>query len=525
MVGSLQLVGFQVMVVAMAMYCGYYIVSQQRQLHLPPGPWPWPVLGNLHQLGIKPPHQILYKLSRKHGELMYLRLGSVPTIVVSSASMVEQVLKVHDQVFASRPRMNGAKRLLVNDQSGIAFAPYGAYWRLLRRICTSKLFTTSRLQGYKNMRIQELKFMLQSIYKDSKGSVAGGGVKFDEKLATMGLNTISRMMLDKRIVGSISRENAELKALFDEGLQLLGSFDAGDFIPYISWLDPFGYQDRMKKVHRRLDSLLENIIHEHVQYRNEKTDREDSHDLLDVLLTLETDGVDQIHNLSKSSAKAVILDLLIGGSTTTSATLIWAMAELLHNPALLARAQHEIDTTIGNSRIVDESDIPQLKLIRAVVKETFRIHPVVPLLIPRESLESCEISGYTIPRATRVLVNVWAIGRDASVWKNPLEFNPDRFLQESSHINVQGQDFELIPFGSGRRKCVGMGLGLCVVEHTLACLLHCFDWDLPHGNEVDMQEDECAVVGMHKPPLLVPSPRGVTPLYMKPDVVHHNHDE
>ncbi|KAJ7557632.1 hypothetical protein O6H91_04G002800 [Diphasiastrum complanatum] len=363
--------------------------------------------------------------------------------------------------------------------------------------------------------MQELKFVMHSIYKDSTGPLTRGGVNIDEKLAIMGLNTISRMMLDKRIAGSVSRENAEFKALFDEGSQLLGSFDIGDFIPYLSWLDPFGYQGRMKKVHRRLDSLLENIIHEHLHYRNEKTDEEISQDLLDVLLTLETDGVDQIHNLSKSSIKAVILDLLIGGSNTASATLNWTMAELLRNPALLQRAQHEIDTTIGNSRIVDESDIPQLKFIVAMVKETFRIHPVVPLLVPRESLETCEISGYTIPRATRVLVNAWAIGRDASVWKKPLDFNPDKFLQESSHVNVLGQDLELIPFGSGRRKCAGMALGLSIVQHTLACLLHCFDWSLPHGHEVDMQEADSAVMGMHKPLLPVPSPRVVTPLYMQ----------
>ncbi|KAJ7519430.1 hypothetical protein O6H91_20G037900 [Diphasiastrum complanatum] len=499
---------------AMALTCWVYVLKQRRRRGLlPPGPCSIPVLGNLHQLGVLF-HQALHELSKKYGPLMYLRLGSIPFVVVSSSKMAREVLKVHDLAFASRPRTT-AVEYLQYDGANIVFAPYGADWRLKRKVCTLELLTSKRLQQHKSVRMEEICVLLKSIYEDSS-ITSGSTVNVSGKFGALGLNIVSRMMLNKRIAASVEHDAMDFKVVFDELLSMLGAVVFGDLIPYLAWFDPHGYKRSMKRIHQRLDSLLEGIIHEHEMQMHKPTE-EGSKDLLHILLNLKSDG-EGTNILSRTSIKGIVQDMLVGGSNTSSHTLNWAMAELLRNPTLLQKAQIEIATVVGHSRKVDECDISELKFLRAIVRETFRLHPALPMLVPRESLEPCEIAGYSIPRATRVFVNAWAIGRDPSVWPRPLEFNPERFLLESSHIDVLGHDFELLPFGSGRRGCPGIALGLCMVQHTLACLLHCFDWCLPQGQipqQLDMQEAPGIVLAKAKDLIVVPTPREVAHLYIQ----------
>lgn len=170
-------------------------------------------------------------------------------------------------------------------------------------------------------------------------------------------------------------------------------------------------------------------------------------------------------------------------------TVEWAICELLKKPDTFQRATEELDRVIGRDRWVLEKDIPNLPFIDAICKETMRLHPVAPLLVPRKCREDCKLDGYDIVKGTRVMVSVWTIGRDPTIWDNPEEFNPERFIGKS--IDVKGQDFELLPFGSGRRMCPGYTLGLKVIQSSLANLLHGFTWKLPEGmgpKDLDMEE-------------------------------------
>ena len=183
-------------------------------------------------------------------------------------------------------------------------------------------------------------------------------------------------------------------------------------------------------------------------------------------------------------------DLLAAAMDTSATTIDWALTELMRHPRIMKKVQKELENVVGLERMVDESDLDSLEYLDMVVKETMRLHPVAPLLIPHESLEDCTINDYHIPRKSRLLINVWAIGRDPSVWTEPDKFNPERFV--GSNIDLRGHDFELIPFGSGRRGCPGMQLGLTVVRLVLAQLVHCFDWELPNDmlpTELDMTEE------------------------------------
>lgn len=164
------------------------------------------------------------------------------------------------------------------------------------------------------------------------------------------------------------------------------------------------------------------------------------------------------------------------------------MAEVLRNPSIQAPAQAELDAVVGDSRRVEEGDIPNLRYIRAIVKESFRLHPIIPLLIPHESEAGTRAFGYDIPAETRLLVNVWAIGRDPAVFRDPLEFQPERFLPEGPHADMEwNKGFNLLPFGSGRRTCMGMALGALLVERSVASLLHAFSWS-PPPDGLDMTE-------------------------------------
>jgi flavonoid 3'-monooxygenase len=206
-------------------------------------------------------------------------------------------------------------------------------------------------------------------------------------------------------------------------------------------------------------------------------------------------------------------NLFTAGTDTTSSTVEWALAELLRRPDVLAQAQREIDAVVGKERLVTESDLPHLTFLAAVVKETFRLHPSTPLSLPRVAAEDCEVDGYYIPKGTTLLVNVWAISRDPTSWgADALEFRPERFLAGGLHesVDMKGGDYELIPFGAGRRICAGLSWGLRMVTLMTATLVHTFDWSLVNGmtaKELDMEEAYGLTLQRAVPLMVRPVPR------------------
>ena len=181
--------------------------------------------------------------------------------------------------------------------------------------------------------------------------------------------------------------------------------------------------------------------------------------------------------------------MFAAGAETTSSTLEWALTELVHSPEALSKARSELEKQIGKGNPMEESDIARLPYLQAVVKETLRLHPAVPLLIPRKASVDVQISGFIVPKGAQVLVNAWAIGRDASTWENPYSFKPERFL--GLDVDVKGRNFELIPFGAGRRICPGLPLAIRMLHLMLGSLIKSFDWKLESKvttENMDMEE-------------------------------------
>ncbi|XP_042497542.1 flavonoid 3'-monooxygenase CYP75B137-like [Macadamia integrifolia] len=211
-------------------------------------------------------------------------------------------------------------------------------------------------------------------------------------------------------------------------------------------------------------------------------------------------------------------DLFSAGTDTSSITVEWALAELIRHPNILVQAQKELDSVVGMDRLVTESDLPNLPYLQAIIKETFRLHPSTPLSLPRMAAESCKINGYYIPKDSTLLVNVWAISRDPAIWPEPLEFRPERFLPGSklAHIDIKGNDFEVIPFEAGRRICAGMSLGLRMVQLLTATLVHAFDWVLPEAlsaEKLNMEEAYGLTLQRAMPLMAFTRPRLVQHLY------------
>lgn len=471
---------------------------------LPPGPPSWPIIGHLHLLG-KLPHRNLGLLSQRYGPLMSLRLGSVATVIVSDAEMAQQFLKTHDHVFSSRPAARCAKSLFYNSVDMI-FSPYGQYWKHVRRICVSELLSTKSIESFRFQREEEISVMIRFLLEEC-GRVSNPVVDVSKTVSAVAVDIICRMAFGRKYSNEEAYDDRGFGEMIKEFGFLLGAFDIGDFIPYLGWMDLQGLRRRQKVIHKRADAFYERLIEEHLVQTDQPRE---TRDFVDVLLAVSQQNDGEV-NLRRDNIKAILTDMLHAGSDAPYAALEWAMSELLRRPLVMKKAQEELKTVVGLNRKVREADLPHLVYLQAVVKETLRLYPPAPLMAPHESMESCTVSNYEIPAKTRVIVNAWAIGRDPTSWEDAEEFKPDRFMQgPNSCVDVRGQDFQLLPFGSGRRGCPGMQLGLLIFEFVLAQLLHCFDWRLPNGVEgtdLDMNENFGLAIPRAVPLLAVPTPR------------------
>ncbi|GFP88698.1 cytochrome p450 71a1 [Phtheirospermum japonicum] len=309
----------------------------------------------------------------------------------------------------------------------------------------------------------------------------------------MSLHIISRMVLGKRYLHDDDCQNAVvspqgIKMMLDELFLLNGVLNIGDYIPWIGFLDLQGYVKRMKIVGRKFDGFLEHVLNKHEERRKKNEGNYVSRDMVDVLLEF-AENPDLEVKLERHGVKTFTQDLLAGGTEISTMTVEWAISELLKKSEILKIAIEELDRVISQNKWVKEKDIHKLPHIDAIIKETMRLHPVAPMLPPRLSREDCKVAGYDIKKGTQVLVNVWTIGRDPSLWEDATEFRPERFIGKA--IDVKGHDFELLPFGSGRRMCPGYSLGLKVIQSSLANLLHGFNWKLPDNmgpEDLDMEE-------------------------------------
>ncbi|KAI7726157.1 hypothetical protein M8C21_008641 [Ambrosia artemisiifolia] len=476
-----------------------------------------PIIGHLHFLrGQATIARILAKIADDYGSIYSLRLGFRRAIVVSSWQMVKECFTTNDRNFASRPHM-AISRHMVYNHAGFALAPYGPYWREIRRMVTSELFTSQRVESFKNVRDSEVKnsineLSLLSLKKGDQSSI----VVINKWFEHITFNILIRILVGKRFSTTCkdegNNEDSHVKEAITRGLYVSGVFVVSDIFPCLEWMDIGGHVKAMKQVAKEVDGVIGKWLDEHIEKRKE-ADRDDNEDFMDVMLSTLPKDAEMSGHGRDTIIKATTMILMLTGSESTALTMTWALSLLLNHPHILRAAQKELDIHVGRKKWVEESDITNLVYLQAIVKETLRMYPPGPLAGPHEAMEDCDIGGYHVTKGTRLIVNVWKLHRDPQVWSDPHEFRPERFLEKHSEINYQGQNFEYIPFSTGRRMCPATMFAWHVLHLTLARLLQGFDLSTPMGKPVDMTEGLGIALPKVKPLEVIVTPRLSSELY------------
>eukprot|EP00257_Ricinus_communis_P001347 XP_002511566.2 cytochrome P450 98A2 [Ricinus communis] len=483
--------------------CKYY---QKLKYKLPPGPFPWPVLGNLPN--IEPDvSKCLDNWSQTYGRIISIWVGSTLNVVVSSSELAEEVLKDKDQVLAHRPR-NKAVSIMSRNGKGILWADYGPQYARLRKICMLELFSQKGTEAFRPIREGEVRAMIESIYKDSTclDNKQDDNLFLRKYLNPVVLNSVSMLVLGSRFLtreGVTNELGSEFKAIFGDEMKLATSLTPAEHIWWLNWIFRFRNKAFSGLLARR-DSLIRAIMEEHKKVCDAKQH------LVDSLLNLQETS----NGICDEDITGLLWDVTTAGMETSTVVVEYTMAQLVKNPRLQLKAQEELDHVIGNKRVMSESDISNLPYLRCVVKEALRLHPPAPFLQPHKANADVKIGGYDIPEGTNIHVNVRAIGRDPEIWKDSLEFKPERFLEED--VEMKGYDFRLLPFGAGRRMCPAAQLGINLATSMIGHLLHHFNWSLPDAvvpEEIDLSAIPGSPSFLKTPLQVVPTLRLPAHLY------------
>ncbi|CAO2198774.1 unnamed protein product [Urochloa humidicola] len=470
---------------------------------LPSPPWRLPVIGHLHLVG-RLPHISLRDLAAKHSRdgLMLLRLGAVPTLVVSSPRAAQAVLRTHDQVFASRPYSPVAD-ILFYGPSDVGYAPYGEHWRQVKKIATTHLLTNKRVRAYRHAREGEVRLVMAKIRK-----AAAAGMSID--LSSL-LSSFANDIICHAVSGKFSREegrNRLFKELTEANASLIGGFNFEDYFPDLVKLDMVKRMvcAKAQKVNKRWNELLDKLIDDH-ERRSAEQRGDEERDFIDVLLSVQEE-----YKLTRDHIKAQLAIIFEAGTDTSFIVLEYVMIKLMQNPHLMTKLQTKVRMTIPKGKeIVTEDDLNanDMAYLKAVIKETLRLHAPAPLLVPHLSMADCDIEGYKIPSGTRTIVNAWALARDPNYWDSAEKFIPERFMEGGNAFGMdyRGNDFLYLPFGTGRRICPGIRFSISAIEVMLANLMYHFNWELPRESKdrgISMSESFGVIVHRTEKLLLVP---------------------
>ncbi|XP_016186154.1 cytochrome P450 76C2-like [Arachis ipaensis] len=450
------------------------------KLPLPPGPHPYPIIGNILKLfGTNNPLEAITHLSKTYGPIMTLKLASITTIVISSPQIAKEALHKNDALFSGRklPVITTWSQSLEDfSKTSLVWMPASAAkWRTLRRACATKIFSPQQLDSTQCIRKRKVQDLLNYVHECC---IKGEAFDIGEAIFTTIINSMSNTLLSMDLAHYNYFDNNkfhEFKEIMIGLTKETGRTSVSDFLPFLRLLDPQGTRSSTKINFEKMLEFLNSVIEErtHSSSDESRMNFNECNDVLDSFLDLIKQGSSE---LNLNDVIYLFVDLFIAGIDTTSSTLEWAMAELLHNPEKMFKVKEELHQALGKNGKIEESNISKLPYLNAIVKETLRLHPPAPFLVPHKAIDYVELGGFTVPKHAQILVNVWSMGRDSSIWANPNLFEPERFLD--SDIDFKGKSFEYIPFGAGRRICPGLPFASRSIHFILASLLYHFHWKL-----------------------------------------------
>ncbi|KAG7632021.1 Cytochrome P450 superfamily [Arabidopsis suecica] len=469
---------------------------------LPPSPPSFPVIGHLHLLLSVLVHKSFQKISSKYGPLLLLRIFHVPIVLTSSASVAYEIFRAQDVNVSSRGHPPVEESLWFGSSS-FFFAPYGDYFKFMRKLIATKLLGPQALDRSRKIRADELdRFYRNLLDKAMKKE----SVEIGEEAAKLNNNIICKMIMGR----SCSEKNGEaerVRGLVIESLALSPKIFLGMiFHKPLKKLGISLFQKDIKSVSPKFDELLEKFLVEHEEKMEE--DHYKANDMMDLLLEAYGDENAE-YKITRNHIKSLFVELLVAGTDTSALATQWTMAELINNPTILERLREEIESVVGNTRLIQETDLSNLPYLQSVVKEGLRLHPPASISV-RMSQERCELGGFYIPEKTLLVVNTYAIMRDPNFWEDPEEFKPERFITSSrseQEDEIREEVLKYIPFSAGRRGCPGSNLAYVSLGIAIGVMVQCFDWRIK-GEKVNMSETAGTIMlAMAQPLKCTPVPR------------------
>ncbi|GLT87938.1 hypothetical protein SLE2022_059870 [Rubroshorea leprosula] len=485
---------------------------------LPPGPKPWPLVGNLPEMLINKPtyrwiHNLMHEMNK---EIACICLGNVHVIVVTCPEIGRLFLRDHDVDFASRPIcMTGD--LISKGYSTTILQPFEDSWKDMRKIIRSHVLSQVKHKWFAGKRMEEADNLVRYVYTQCGCSDKTGLVNVRTAAQHYCGNVIRKMTFNKRYFGKEREdggpgvaEEEHVNALFTI-LTYLFPFCVSDYVPWLRRFDLDGVEKITGEAIEIVEKYHNPIIEERIQQWKNGT-KDEENDLLDVFINLKDDMGNPL--LSEVKIKAQIIELMLATVDNPSNAFEWTLAEMLNQPEILEKAIEELDRVVGKDRLVQESDIPNLNYIKACARETFRLHPIAPFIVPHVSTSDKIVTGYFIPKGSRVLLSRIALGQNPKAWEEPTKYKPERHLKDDgSEVVLTEPDLRFISFSTGRRGCPGITLGTSMTIMLLARLFQGFSWSLPSNqSKIDLTNADDLLL-LAKPLVAMAKPRLPENLY------------
>ncbi|XP_006656799.1 cytochrome P450 76C2-like [Oryza brachyantha] len=480
-------------IVLFSLYIFQLLRDARRRL--PPGPWPpKPLVGDLLDLGEDgKQHRTFQCLAARYGGLMCLRFGMVPHVVVCTADALRAVMfagggggKKVDAI-AGIPSLDVLNAVGHSAHTIFSLPSQDDKWRAIRKFAVAEMLAPRRISGSAQLQAR----IVEALHREVSGHAARGDAVVFKHVV---LDSILSLLLGLLYTTDLEpKELAMFRDLTEEIVGMLGTTNVSDVFPAIAALD-------LQGLRRRTGSLLTVLYRQFdeqfaLRLRSREAGEPRKNDVLDTVLDMDRERSRESSLLSHDVMRVLLCDLYGAGGSSTAALVEWGMADLIQHPEVMSKVKEELARVLGDKPVMDESDIARLPYLHAVVKEILRLRTVLPL-VPRKAEADIEVNGYRIPRGTNVILNAWAINRDAAAWPEPDRFMPERFVGGGETRSYLGQDFDMVPFGVGRRICPGMQLALKLIPLIFGTLLHRFEWELPAEVKeagIDMTE-KCGVV-------------------------------
>ncbi|XP_053451978.1 cytochrome P450 1A2 [Nycticebus coucang] len=478
------------LLLASAIFClVFWVVSASKSqvpkgLKSPPGPWGWPLIGHVLTLG-KNPHLALSKMSQQYGDVLQIRIGSTPVLVLSGLDTIRQALVRQGDDFKGRPDFYSFT--LITDGQSMTFNPdSGPVWAARRRLAQNALNTFSIAS---NPASSTSCYLEEHVSKEAEALIS----KFQELMAGAGhFDPYSQMVVSvANVIGAMcfgqhfTQDSEEMLSLVrnsHEFVETASSANPVDFFPFLRYL-PSPTLQRFKDFNQRFVRFLQKIVQEHYQ----DFDKNSIQDITGALFKHSEKGSGASGCLiAREKIVNLVNDLFGAGFDTVTTALSWSLMYLVTKPEIQKKIQKELDTVIGRARQPRLSDRPQLPYMEAFILETFRHSSFVPFTIPHSTTRDTTLNGFFIPKECCVFVNQWQVNHDQELWGDPFEFRPERFLTDNDTALNKPLSEKVLLFGLGKRRCIGEVLARWEVFLFLAILLQQLEFSVPPGLKVDL---------------------------------------